>query len=358
VPLLREALKDGDLEISRRAERCLEEITANPDLRLAPAAARVLAAKKPDGTLQALLDYLPNADDESVEEAIFDALLRAGLKDGKADALLVKALEDKNVLRRIAAAHVVGQASAEQNKLAAKLLKDGDARVRYRAAAALVRSANKASVNALIDLVGDGPFAVACQAEELLYRIAADQSPSTTLSADADARRKARAVWEEWWKTKGDKIDLAKIKLDEVMQGMTLACNCDFKGGQGRVWGFRNDKTSWQFDKEMNCPSDAQALPGGRILIAEYQGMRVTERDRDGKVLWEHKFTRSLPAFRPRCSGCPTATPSWPPTARWPSCRPRTLSSTRTRPFPPGVRSTAVRSCATVTSSSCAARTR
>jgi hypothetical protein len=292
VPLLKAAVNDPDPEIVRRAEGCLEDIAASPDLTLAPAAARLLAVKKPDGTLAVLLAYLPWAGDENIEAAVIDALHRAGLKDGKADAVLVKALDDKDPLRRAAAAHVVGQAGAEQNKLAAKLLKDADARVRYRAAAALVRAANKESVPALIGLLGDAPFPLAVQCEDLLFRIAGEQAPGTTLVDNTDARRKAREVWQEWWKTKGDKVDLAKIKLDEVMRGLTLVCNCDFNGKSGRVWEFRDGKTRWQFDSNMNCPSDAQALPGGRVLIAEYQGQRVSERDRDGKILWEHKFGR------------------------------------------------------------------
>jgi hypothetical protein len=34
-------------------------------------------------------------------------------------------------------------------------------------------------------------------------------------------------------------------------------------------------------------PVDAWVLPGNRVLIAEYSGHRVTERDLKGKILWE-----------------------------------------------------------------------
>jgi hypothetical protein len=34
-------------------------------------------------------------------------------------------------------------------------------------------------------------------------------------------------------------------------------------------------------------PIDAQLLSGGRILVAELNGGRVTERDHQGKILWE-----------------------------------------------------------------------
>ena len=37
----------------------------------------------------------------------------------------------------------------------------------------------------------------------------------------------------------------------------------------------------WEM-KGLNTPCDVQLLPGGRLLVAEYQAQRVTERDRDG----------------------------------------------------------------------------
>jgi outer membrane protein assembly factor BamB len=41
-----------------------------------------------------------------------------------------------------------------------------------------------------------------------------------------------------------------------------------------------------------------QVLPGDRILVAEYHGNRVTERDSTGKVLWEKEIAGPLMAQR------------------------------------------------------------
>jgi hypothetical protein len=293
APFLRAALDDPDLEIARRARRCLDEVTANPETTLASAAARLLAVKKPDGAVEALLDYAPFLDDESVEEAVLEALARLGLKGGKADAALVKALKDKEPLKRAAAAFAVGQAEAEQARLVAALLSDADARVRFRAAAARVKAADRAAVPVLAALLADGPFATACHAEDLLFRVGGEKSPAVSLPADAEGRRKARAAWEAWWKEHEAKLDLAKVNFEEAMQGLNLIVVCDGgKGGGGRVWECRADgKARWEVTG-VNCPADAQVLPGGRLLVAEYQGNQVVERDRDGKVLWSHKVTR------------------------------------------------------------------
>jgi outer membrane protein assembly factor BamB len=39
---------------------------------------------------------------------------------------------------------------------------------------------------------------------------------------------------------------------------------------------------------ELRGPNDVQLLPGGRVLVAERNGNRVTERDRTGKEIWHH----------------------------------------------------------------------
>src|SRR5690606_7939726 len=49
-------------------------------------------------------------------------------------------------------------------------------------------------------------------------------------------------------------------------------------------------------------PMEAQVLPGGRILIAESNGRRVTERDTAGNVLWEI----SIPGEPTGCQRLPT----------------------------------------------------
>jgi outer membrane protein assembly factor BamB len=59
-------------------------------------------------------------------------------------------------------------------------------------------------------------------------------------------------------------------------------------------------KVRWTMDK-LNCPRDAQILPGGRILITEVNDHKIREREiATSKVLWEHdiqdpSFVRRLP---------------------------------------------------------------
>jgi outer membrane protein assembly factor BamB len=53
----------------------------------------------------------------------------------------------------------------------------------------------------------------------------------------------------------------------------------------------------WEVNN-LECPIDAQALPGGRLLVAELNGHAVTERDRSGRVLWRHAVNTPIACQR------------------------------------------------------------
>jgi HEAT repeat protein len=295
LPLLKPAVRDPDAEVARRAADCLREIEQGSDLVLAAAAARVLAERKTEGAVEVLLAYLPDAPDESVEEAVVAALGAAGVSDGKANAALVAALKDREASRRAAAALAVGKANAEQRRAVLPLLDDADLRVRLSAATALVRAGDRAAVPALIALVETGAPALAWQAEDVLFRIAGPDAKLPALGAGTDPAG-CRRAWDAWWKEKGDKIDLTTVNLEETERGITLVCdvNGSRPGSDGSVWECgRDGKVTWRYDI-LSGPIDAHLLPGGRLLIAEHRANRVAERDRKGTILWETR-TRNSP---------------------------------------------------------------
>jgi hypothetical protein len=288
VAFLKAALDDPDLEIARRAERCLEAIQLHSTTGLVTAAARLLAERKPAGAVGVLLAYLPFAEDEVVEDALFSALLQAGLRDGKVDPALSPAVADRYPLRRAAAAHVLGRAPrGEDRQTVLRLLHDGDARVRFEAAAALVRSGERGSLPVLVALLQDAPLGVAWQSEELLARLAGERMPAVSLGAGHDIDRPAvRDAWDTWWRRYGDNVDLTQLKNEPPLLGLTLVCEYDGSGG-GRIIELGKDgKVRWQI-AGLQGANDVQALPGGRVLVAERNAGQVTERDRKGNILWK-----------------------------------------------------------------------
>ncbi len=292
VKLLQGALTDPDLEVRRRAEDCLQAIEHGPNLALIEAASRLVAARRPPGAAEVLLAYLPSAEDDSVHEAVFQALAAVGSHDGRPEPAVTAALTDREPVRRAAAAFALGR-TPEHQKWLRPLLADPAPAVRFHAAVACFRGGDKSAANTLIALLTDAPLPLAWQTEELLGRAAGEQAPAISVGAGAEQeRRKCRAAWEAWWKDNADAVDLVKLDLDGRPLGLTVVCDCDVPEQQkGRIWECGADgKPRWQFDDVRN-PSDFQVLPGGRLLVAEFQGNRVTERDRQGKVIWEHKVS-------------------------------------------------------------------
>jgi hypothetical protein len=146
---------------------------------------------------------------------VLNALATLGVKDGKIDKLLEDAVKDKQPIRRAAAGLVLGRSgTTDQKKAAEALLTDLDPTIRFRTAQGLLAGHDRAAVPVLCALVGEGPMTVGTRAEELLQCLAGAQPPRTPpFSNDANLRKRARQIWEEWWKQNA-KMDLTKAEVD------------------------------------------------------------------------------------------------------------------------------------------------
>jgi hypothetical protein len=297
VELLKDHLKDSDPEIARRAEKCIERIKEKDLPADVPAAAaRLLANRKPPGAVEILLTYLPFADNEGVAEEVRNALAALAVRDGKPQKVLVDALADRNPVRRAAAGEALARAGAEGQKSAVeKLLKDPEPAVRFRVAMALTAGGDRKAVGELIDLLVPLPQSLAWQAEDVLFRLAEGKDPPrVSLGSDAAARKECREAWAKWWKKHGETVNLAKLRETPRLHGYTLVVLLDM----GRVMELgRDDKVRWQVDGLL-FPLDVQYLPNDRILVAEYHASKVTERDLDGTVKWQHVVNGPLAAQR------------------------------------------------------------
>jgi HEAT repeat protein len=287
LSFLQRAEKDADLEIANRVRRCLQVITRGPDLVLLPAAARVLAARKPAGAARVLLAYLPVENDEDVIDAIVAALAEVGLPGGKVDPALTAALAAGDPTARAAAGAVLARVP-DQRPTVRRLLADADIQVRFQVARALFNVGDKPAVATLIPLLADGPESLAVQSEYLLCQLLGYKDPPAALDLrSAAARRKCVQAWQEWWKANEARIDPGRFKEASAILGLTVICEAHLPNGRGRVYGCaRDSKPRWQF--ALHNPIDAQVLPGRRLLIANCNSNQVVETDRQGKVLWSH----------------------------------------------------------------------
>jgi len=286
-PLLRDALKDPDPEIARRAALCLRRIAASPDLTLAPAAARLIGRARPAEAPEVLLAYLPFADD-FVSEEVRHTLMAMALPQGHLDPVLVRALADRVPIKRAAAAEALVRTGAPAGRTAAlPLLKDPEPSVRFQVALALVEAHEKAAVPVLIDLLARLPAEPCWQIKDLLERMAGEQAPDTVRGDLSPA--KERDAWTAWWQKHQATMDLGRLNNPAALLGYTLVTEMEPRSGTGRVLEIdAGSKIRWQI-AGLRYPVDAQLIGKDRVLIAEYLSRRVTERDFSGNILWERQ---------------------------------------------------------------------
>jgi len=290
------ALQDADLEVVRRAAQAIRHIKdrdTGPAVTLA--AVRLLKVKKPAAAVETLLAFLPFAENDGVADEVRSVLAGLAVHDGKPDKVLVAALEEKQPVKRAAAAQALCQAGlVKQLPVLRKLLADPRPAVRLRVALALAGAREKQAVPVLIDLLGTGSVAEAARAEDLLYRLADDSAPLISPGTDEASRARCRGAWAAWWRKHGSKIDLARLTEKPRLLGYTVLLFLD----TGKV--IERDaagKQRWEVEG-LELPLDVQLLPGKRLLVTEHGAGRVTERNLNGKILWEKKIAQPLMAQR------------------------------------------------------------
>jgi hypothetical protein len=117
LPALTRALVETDPEIAGRAKECTEKIGPPKDAALMSAVIRLVAYRKPTDAVATLLAFAPSAPNESVLQEVTGALAVAGIRDGKPDPLLEKAIQDKDPERRAVALKVLNRKPDDKRSL-------------------------------------------------------------------------------------------------------------------------------------------------------------------------------------------------------------------------------------------------
>jgi HEAT repeat protein len=286
--LLKQAQKHPDLEVKNRAAKCLAIIEKDRLTPLTSCTARLIALRKPAGAAEVILNFLPFAEDEAIVDELQTTLNVVAFPEGKVAPGLVKALDDKIGIRRAAAATALCRGGlADHLPGLRRALKDKDPLVRLKIALALADVRESEAIPVLAALVGELPAEYATVAEDYLYRIARDTAPKEMPTGD-DGRAKRATLWATWWNENRDHvvlIDRLAIPSHERFHNYTLLIQ---PNNAQVVEQGPDGKQRWAISGLAN-PWDAQVVSGDHVLIAEFNGNRVTERDLRGAILWEHR---------------------------------------------------------------------
>jgi HEAT repeat protein len=304
VSFLRRALNDPDEEIKDRVETLLKNgMGTDAQAALSAAAARMIRARAPADAAAVLLAYMPDADNESVEDEVLASLAVLAVHDGKVDASIAAAIKDKQASRRAAAGLVLGRSGTpEQRAEVHSLLLDADPGVRFRAAQGLLAGRDHAALPALIALIKDGPTDLAYRADELLS--CATRLSHVPFAEDAATRQNCYKTWANWSMRYGKVVDLNRAAVDlpafnpglrareVVRQCFNALVQNDviaFKKTMGLPFHFSADATYTNADA-LNTffnqrPLGVQGQPWTPLLVGmasleEYQGNGAQESER------------------------------------------------------------------------------
>lgn len=275
-------------EAARRAQALLRALPEGRSVGVMTAAVRIAARGTPAEAAGALLGYAPFADEPVLDE-LRQALI--GLASSpEASALLLRALEDADPVRRGLAAEVLAPVADSRPRLR-PLLSDADPIARLPAARALLAQREREAVPALISLLPDLSEDERLAVEESLRRLD-DQAPATP----RDDVRRGQQLWSAWWKTRGDSLDLTRAEAPRFL-GQTLVVRIENGSLRGDVAALGSDGAPLWRLSGIDYPISAQLLAGGeRVLIAQYAPGRVSERRTTGEVIWERSLDRYVVA--------------------------------------------------------------
>ncbi len=297
------ALSKVDLETQVSLEKCIREITANADPEVYAAATRLLGARKPDQAPAVLLQYLPYAWARSIQSAVLETLVKVATGSDRVHPALLASLQDPALARRAAAAFLVGKyGSAEDRKKVRQLLTDPEALVRLHAAQGLLAAQDTSGVPVLLAILGDGPYAAAQKADEVLQLLAAGAGPRVSLADEKHVRQKCQAAWRRWWQDTGGKLDWSEVSAAVPWESRLAGAQ---QVSQRFVHGLLAGNLR-ELEEATAIPFYIGSMPGGHVKINSREDFNKIFRDagQSAAAAIKVEILASIPAaeYLPRAS--------------------------------------------------------
>ena len=282
-----------DPEIAYRAQKCLDQMEQIPQERVSLAVVRRLAVIRPPTTAKVLLDYLPLANDRTIQAQIQLTLKVIARESATPVPALIDALNAKAKQSRLAAALALIQANRLKDQpevyktILATAQRETDSSAQFQMVFALAQTMKEPlAVETILRILPELPHGRLWQAEDFLLQLAGDKAPKATFGQTKQSVQDAAQIWQRWWQEEGKRLDLAQFTYQPRTTGRLLLSLHDPKwSGEGKLMELNPDmNVAWEIDG-LSQVTDMLKLPNGSIAIAEPNASRVTIRSTQGDIL-------------------------------------------------------------------------
>lgn len=293
---LRQAAGSNNPEIARSSQQLLQKLERQPTEAILQSAIRQLARSTPAGAFDWIVRQLPSFNSAALIEAAIWAMTTFARGDRACAAELERLLANEDPIRRSAAAQALLAIQPGHPKVR-DLLRDPDEAVRWRLGLYLARvTRDESAIPVLIELFATAPTERLHPIDELLRHLAGPTAPDIPFGEDENARRQVRDAWKTWWREQRSTIRLDRLDQPPEYLGYTLVLQVGLGGTSGEAVEYAADGRSirWRV-KNLELPIDAQFLEQeNRLLVAEYNGNQVTERDLTGRIHQRWPITQPI----------------------------------------------------------------
>ena len=177
--------------------------------------------------------------------------------------------------------------------------------VRYRVGVGAAQGGEREGISTVIASLSELPIAQLFDADDFLARIGGTDSPQLDVGDSQEQRRAYQDAWKAWWAPRSTTFDLVALQAPN-RQGVALAAV--ISGDGGSVLELKCDQNApirvLRRIDNLVYPVAVEPLPRDRVLVCEYRGHKVTERDFTGKVHWEFAINFPLAVQRIPGGGC------------------------------------------------------
>jgi hypothetical protein len=228
LPFLKTAQRGAEPEVRRRLTVCIAEIPPRPSADTL-AALRLWKHKPPKDGCAVLLELLPFASDQVVEDSAISLLsLQLARASGPERASVKAALSDSEPKRRAAAALALARgASPAELVTIRRLLQDPDAEVRLRAAQGLLSTGDQDAISALIELLQERQLGIADEAVDMLCWSTGEWECGADLDIiPPTATPGLQMAWRAWWRVHRGGSVLQHRDLAVASFGLTMRACC------------------------------------------------------------------------------------------------------------------------------------